>query len=192
MSLLLITGPAIEPVTLAEAKTHARVIGTDDDTYITSLILAARERAEGFLRRALITQTWELYLDAFPAVPSIAFPKPPLQSVVSFKYIDTNGVTQTLTETTHYVVDKLSEPGWVVLPAGISWPTPKETVNAVILRFTAGYGAAALVPETFKLAIKHMVLHWYEHREPYADAKNNSPVPAAAELLLWPKRFYEF
>jgi uncharacterized phiE125 gp8 family phage protein len=193
MALVLITPPAIEPVTLAEAKTHLRVEISDDDTYISALIVAARERAEGFLRRALITRTYDLYLDDFPAAASLPLPKPPLQTVLSVKYIDANSITQTLTENTDYIVDRISEPGWVVLPTGLSWPTPKEIIAAVFIRFKAGYGdAAASVPGVFQLAIKQMVLGWYEVREPYGEASKNSPLPAAAEALLWPWRFYQF
>jgi uncharacterized phiE125 gp8 family phage protein len=193
MALQLISAPAIEPVTLTEAKAHLRVEISDDDTYITALIVAARERAEGFLRRALITRTYDLYLDDFPAAGSIPLPKPPLQTVLSVKYIDANSVTQTLTENTDYIVDRISEPGWIVLPSGLSWPTTKDVIASVIIRFKAGYGdTAASLPEVFKLAIKHMALGWYDVREPYGDATKLSPLPAAAEALLSPWRFYEF
>src|SRR3974377_971688 len=67
MRLDLITPPAVEPVTLAEAKQHARVEYPDDDALITGMIVAARRMAETRLRSALITQTWNLYLDSFPS-----------------------------------------------------------------------------------------------------------------------------
>lgn len=66
MRLKLITPPSVEPVTLAEAKLHARIEIDDDDTLVTSLIIAARRYCETVLRSALITQTWTLYLDGFP------------------------------------------------------------------------------------------------------------------------------
>ena len=59
----LLTAPALEPVTLAEAKRHANVVASDDDTLITALIVAARELVEQDTSRALINQTWELELD---------------------------------------------------------------------------------------------------------------------------------
>ena len=43
-----------------------RVPNMDDDALITVLIGAARVAAENACRRAFITQSWTLYLDAFP------------------------------------------------------------------------------------------------------------------------------
>ena len=67
MTLKLITAPAAEPVLLADAKLHLRVDHIADDDLITSLITAAREAAEHLTGRALITQTWERVLGAFPS-----------------------------------------------------------------------------------------------------------------------------
>ncbi len=66
MPIKLRSAPASEPVTLVEAKLHLRVDFADDDTLITMLIGAAREQAEALCNRALVTQSWDLYLDAFP------------------------------------------------------------------------------------------------------------------------------
>ena len=66
MALIRITAPATEPIDLATAKLHCRVDGTDEDTLIAALIVAAREQAEHETGRALVTQTWEQVHDAFP------------------------------------------------------------------------------------------------------------------------------
>ena len=67
MRLVLITPPASEPVTLAEAKLHARIQHDEDDALVASLIVAARRHCETCLKSALVTQTWTLYLDSFPS-----------------------------------------------------------------------------------------------------------------------------
>ena len=66
MPSVLVTAPAAEPLTLAEAKLHLRVDDTADDALIGALITAARQHAEHDTRRALVTQTWKLALDASP------------------------------------------------------------------------------------------------------------------------------
>jgi len=63
----VVTGPSVEPLTLAEAKTHLRVAITDDDALITSLIVAARMDAEFITRRAFISQQWKTVADRFPS-----------------------------------------------------------------------------------------------------------------------------
>lgn len=62
----LLTAPAIEPITLADAKLHLRVDFDDDDDIITALIIVARQAVEEFVGRALITQTWQVFYDRFP------------------------------------------------------------------------------------------------------------------------------
>lgn len=59
MPLQLVTPPAGEPVSLAEAKQHLRVDGGDDDLLIGSLITAARQAAETKTGRQLITARWK-------------------------------------------------------------------------------------------------------------------------------------
>ncbi len=65
MPLLLVTGPAIEPVSLAEQKTHMRVTGTTEDSLIAEKIIAAREVVEALSNRQFITATWKLTLPQF-------------------------------------------------------------------------------------------------------------------------------
>jgi len=45
-STQVISGPAVEPVTLSEAKDHLRVDGNDDDVVIGGMIASAREYVE--------------------------------------------------------------------------------------------------------------------------------------------------
>ena len=45
----------IEPITLAEAKSHLRVTFEDDDSYITALITAARQYAENYQNRVYVS-----------------------------------------------------------------------------------------------------------------------------------------
>jgi uncharacterized phiE125 gp8 family phage protein len=163
MILKLITAPADEPVGLAEVKAHLRVDTGDDDVLIQSLITAARLEAEKITRRALITQTWDLVLDAFPTV--IKLPLPTLQTVVSIKYLDTAGAQQELLNT-KYVVDADSEPARVTPAYGLVWPSTYPQVAAVRVQFTSGYGDTQEdIPQAIKQWLMIRVATLYEQRE---------------------------
>ena len=183
MSLKLITAPTVEPVTLTEVKAHLRVDSTDDDTLITSLIQAAREYAEGYQNRALITQTWEMVLDNWPNGGYIEIPLPPLQSITDIKYKDADGA-ETTWAATNYIVDPDSYLGRVILADGGSWPTNELYPAAGIrVKFVAGYGLAASVPQTIKQAMLLLIGHWYESREGVSD-RNMTEIPFAVKALL--------
>lgn len=171
MALRLITAPTVEPVTLVEAKLHLRVDHSDDDLLISSFISAARIFCEKFTARAFVTQTWELVLDSFPT-EEIQIPLPPLQSVTSVVYDASDGFETTLVAGTNYAVDTASEPGWVV-PMTSGWPQPLDAINAVRIRFVAGYAPsddspsdlARNVPASLKHAILLHVGNLYANRE---------------------------
>jgi uncharacterized phiE125 gp8 family phage protein len=94
-------GPAELPITLADARAQCRVTSTSEDARLLAMIYAATEWGENLTARRLITQTWDLYLDAFPC-DEIRAPYAPLRSVTSISYVDLAGVTQTLA-TSEYV-----------------------------------------------------------------------------------------
>ncbi len=189
MPRALVTPPAAEPVTLSEAKAHLRVTATDDDSSITAQIAAARVWAEDFTQRALITQTWDLKLDAF--ADEMEIPLPPLQSVTSVKYLDADGAEQTLAAT-EYTVDTAAERGLVRLAYGKAWPATRAQANAVTIRFVAGYAGAAAVPGTIKAACLLVIGELYARREDSIVGTIIEKVPLNAEYLLWPYRSLRF
>lgn len=166
--LKLVTAPAEEPITLAEAKTHLRVDASDEDALITSLIVAARRAAEQRTGRALVTQTWEASCDEFPGSgEGIPLQLAPVQSVTSVKYIDTAGVEQTI-GAPNYTLNDRGSMGHSVLPAhGYAWPSAREQQNAVTVRFVAGYGAAAAVPQDIKAWLLLTIGTLYMQRESF-------------------------
>lgn len=162
MGLTLKVAPSVEPVTLAEAKLHCKVDTTDDDALITALIVAARQQAEHRTGRALVTQQWELTLDRF--VERIALPRPALVSVQSVKYLDDNGVQQTLANTEYQVVTS-ELVGFIQSAYGKSWPSCRVQPDSVVIAYTCGYGAADAVPVSLKSWIKMAVATLYAQRE---------------------------
>ena len=191
MGSKLKTAPQAESVALAEAKDFLKISNNDEDALIEAWINAAREWCEDYQNRVYITQTWELSLDEFPRESIIKIPLPPLQSITSIKYYDTDG-TEYEFLSTNYEVDIYSEPGRISLGYNKSWPsTILRPINGVIITFTAGYGDAAKdVPEKVKQAIKVLIGELYEHRE-ITDIKELKEVPFAIHSLLnfdriWP------
>jgi uncharacterized phiE125 gp8 family phage protein len=164
MSLIVITAPTSEPVSVADAKLSPsfRVSVATDDTPIGALITAARELGEAITKRAFMPTTFEYVLDEFPfglrgylRRYEIVLPCPPLVSVTSIKYIDANGTEQTLSPSVYTVltypdVSGQSEPGKVFLASGQSWPSIKDVPDAVRIRYVAGYATAAAVPGPIK------------------------------------------
>ncbi len=194
MRLERIVDPTEQPLSLSEVKAHLRVDYTGEDTLIGALISSATQHMEGrhgILGRALVTQTWDYYLDAWPVEVSgrrkrrIEIPLPPLSSVTGVYYRDTEGVEQTFSAAS-YNVDKRALVGGVVLKGTAQWPAIEEHPEAVRIRFVAGFGAASAVPEPIKQALKLLIGHWFLSRE--AVGQVGAPVAMAVEALTAPYR----
>ena len=142
MPLTLTTPPALEPLTLAEAKAHLKVDTSDDDALISAMIAAARARAEWHTGRAAITQGWTLHLDAWPQSGTIEIPLPPLQSVASVTTYARDD-SATVMSASLYTVDAASAPARLALKIGVPPPANLRRVNAVILE-QAGVPAASI------------------------------------------------
>jgi len=189
MILTIVTEPAIEPVALSTAKDHMHVTWNDEDTYISALITAARRYAENFTGRALITQTWDQWLDNLPyGGETERIAKSPVQSVSAVTYVDSAGATQTLSSTV-YTVDTDSQPGLFYLAYNQSWPSVREQRKAVKIRFAAGYGTTeASVPAPINQAILMLAAHFYENRESVVVGTIINDVPFGVDALLTPYR----
>ena len=191
----LVTGPLVEPVTLAELKLHLR-LGTDttEDTMLAALIVAARDYVETVTRRALITQTWDYWLEKFPGEDYFDVPLGNLQSVTSLKYKDSDGTETTMTVTTEYLVDINSDPGRIFLPYGETWPSfTAYPYKPITLRFICGYGSSASsVPDPIKVAIKILASHFYENRELVNPGAELKEIPMSVDSLLATYRLWKF
>lgn len=173
-------------------------VNTTQDPLLTVLLAAARQEldgADGWLRRALITQTWELVLDSFPVATwknpfgGIRLPLPPLQSVTSITYLDAAGTAMVLAASA-YVVDAAAQPATIRPVYNTLWPSTRPVANAVTVRFIAGYGAAAGdVPAPIRLWLQQRVATRYEHREQLIAGTMISEVPTIGDAALANFRF---
>lgn len=186
-SLTRTTQPAVEPVTLAEAKAHLRVDTSDDDTYIGTLVTASREWVEQYLNRTLVNTQWTMRLDSFPY--EIELPRPPVSAsgtttAVTLTYTLGTGTTATLS-TSSYRVDRNSTPGVVRQLRESSWPANIDDYNAVTVTWWAGYGATgSSVPAAIRHAMLMLIGHWYENRSSVLVGSISKPLEYAVESLL--------
>jgi len=178
------SGPATEPLTATEVKLHLKVDYTTDDDLITDLIQAAREVAEDYLNRKLITQTVQETFDCFPMeaqqapYAALRLTWAPLISVSAVEYQATAGTYTTLSSSSYTVAD-YQVPA-VIMPAyNVTWPTTIEYPDAVRVTYTAGYADADSVPSAIKSAMLLMIGHWYENRQ-----DSIRRMPTQAEWLL--------
>ena len=201
MGLSLVTPPTLDPVSLAEAKTHCRVDSTDDDGLLAGYLLAARQHAEQYTRRAFLSQTWRLTLDDdWPQAVNrcttyvrdrVVLPRPPAISVTSVQYIDTAGATQTLAVDQYKLV--LLDTGEAAIdPAyGVTWPAVRRESAAITVTFVCGYGVnPGDLPEPIRQAMLLLIGHWYENREAVNVGNIVSALPFAVEALLGPYRIF--
>lgn len=196
MGKALVAGPLLDPVSLAEAKSHLRVDIGDDDGLIVGYILAARVHVEQHLNRALLAQTWDFTLDyGWPSKAwkgqRVVLPMSPVISVTSITYVASDGSSQTL-DPSQYKVANLDTGETVIVPAyGLSWPSVRQEIAAVAVRFVAGYGTQpGSIPEPIRQAMLLLIAHWYENREAVNAGNIISELPLACSALLFPYRIF--
>ena len=195
MSYTIITPASLKALTVEEVKDYLRVDSSDEDTLLGVLIDAATQVAEHYLGRFLLTTVIEEFYDFFPVYKTGVDPfrgdrnivylsRGPVQSVASLKYVDGNGDEQTVS-TDDYRSDLVSEPARIMPEHG--WYGTKDTVNAVIVRYTCGYTQASDVPANIKVALLLIIGEMYEKR---VDSVHR--LPTASEHLLNPYRVFRF
>jgi hypothetical protein len=211
MTALVRTGlPVEEPLALQEVKNHLRVNNDGDDVLIDSLIIAARILCEESTRRALITQQWRLWLDAFPGGEEpwwdglregaingmirrfIHLPRPPLISVEAVKTYSEDNEEEEFSAAA-YFVDTASEPGRLALRNGAAWPVPGRSYNGVRVDFTAGYGGPEDIPAPLKQGMLAHIAHLYENRgdgQSLAGMRAEAYAPHVAIALYQPFRVH--
>jgi uncharacterized phiE125 gp8 family phage protein len=186
MPLQLITPPAIEPVTLDEAKAHLKIDTSDDDALIATLITAARARAEWHTGRAFVTQSWVLWRDCWPGDGVVEVPLPPLQSVSAVSVYARDN-TATAVDAPRYFADTVSSPGRVVFDCLTAPAFDLRAVNALSIAFDAGYGGGAGdVPAPIREGVLEILAELYINR-----GDGPEEVAFAAQALLAPYRIFK-
>ena len=180
MSLILTTPPAVEPVSLVEAKAHLRVPHADDDAYVTNLISAARRLVEQRSGLRLINQGWSLFLDCWPDSPVQSLGLFPVSAIADVIIYSDADVAATY-DPAHYFLDAASKPARMALRSGRLPPRGSRPVNGIEIRFTSGFGSAgSAVPQDLRQAMLVIIAHWFQNR---GDAEAHVPPLPALEII---------
>ena len=179
---IFVSGPAVEPIALAEMKAYLCVDEDEaaQDDLISGLIKAARLMIEAAARRILIEQHWRVVLDRWPRDGTVLLPLAPLIAVDAIRITDAAGSVTELPDDA-FEADALSDlPRIVVKDA----PEPGRSRNGISVELRAGFGTTAeAVPATLKLAIRILVAHWFENR---GDVIGEQILPPEALALVAP------
>lgn len=146
--------PTSWPLTVADAKLHARITHDQEDDLVHAYIKVATGEAETYLGRGLLTQTYAMtandWADEF-YLPMAA----PLQSVTSVQYYNAAGTLTTLSSSV-YTVDTSERPGSVSLAPTQVWPTLQADRESwrIKITYVVGWTSAALVPEQIKHGLR--------------------------------------
>ncbi len=171
-ALRLVTAPASEPLTLAQAKTFLRIENTADDEPVTRAIMAARHAAEQFLKQALLPQTWD-FTQANPSASKSRLPFGPAQSITSITLTTQEGTTSTM-NTANY---RLAVGGFTVLF------DPEICIETMTIRYVAGIGTvAADVPALIVQGMLHHIAVMMENRD------GDAPLPMLSRVSYLPYR----
>jgi uncharacterized phiE125 gp8 family phage protein len=180
-SLVRTTAP--DPLlTLAEAKAHCRVDGSDDDAYIADLVATAEmmlDGPRGEVGKCLATQRWTLKTGRFMAKDRLWLPVFPLISVISGAYFDAENTSQTLVLNDFTV---FGNEDWAYIEPLTAWPAMYDRPDALTLVLSCGYGDPIDVPANIRHAAKMLVGYLYDNRAPLDG--NMPAIPDAVSHMI--------
>jgi len=177
----VITPASTYPVTLTEAKSHLKVDTTADDTYITSIIKAATQLSEEYTNRFFIDTVIDQTCSDFAQLQTLF--KSKVSAVAHVKYYDNDNSLQTLSATI-YDTQLQYEPSQIQLAENQSFPSITKRNDAVVARYTVGYGSASDVPEIIKQAILLTIGNFYQNRNSVVIGRIATELPQNSKWLL--------
>ncbi len=183
MTPILLSGPAIEPVSLQEAKNWLRVEGNGDDMLIQALITSARLIVEARTATMLITQSWRCILDAWPISAIVEIPLKPLQGIDEIRTRAQNGNETVVSSDIYFLESGTRHPR---LHFRQPPPPPGQAVAGIEIDLTVGFGSTdASVPAPIRQAILLLVARWYENRGDVSEDVQAPPREVASLLAPW-------
>lgn len=160
ISSRLVTSPTSEPLTLQQVRDHLRIIGTDEDDYLTELIAAARAEFEELTGRQIMEATWEFTLSGFREY--VALPIAPIQEITAIQYYDTLNIATPLLVPNAYFRMQYGLPY-----AYFSYPYYEvyDRHDAIKITAKAGYAEGSRELPAIRRIVLLMIGDWYVNRE---------------------------
>ena len=185
MQFRLLSGPAIEPVSLADAKAHLRVDQTYDDSLIASLIAVARAQVEQETSHAMVHQTWRVAVHRWQTGRRIVLPRTPAVQLIEIRSIASDGQSE-LVPIADFQLNAHDAPATVEPIHQRAFHFTSGVVQHVEIDYLAGFGSdVSSVPQALKQAILMLVGHLYETREA-ASTSQQAIAPKGYDDLLRP------
>ncbi len=182
---IALTPPALEPVSLAEARLYLRLDASDEDALLSTLITAARLMVEAASGRTLIDQSWRIVMDRWPASGEIRLPLSPVSEIVSARVYDLLGAAQPV-EASALSLDTAADPPAIRVISEV--PEIGRERGAIEIDVVAGFGAAGdAVPALLRQAILRLACRWFEQRGDVV-GRDAAALPADVLALVLPFR----
>lgn len=183
MTVVVITPP--QPlVSIDDAKDHLRVTDDDENGVIEGYIAAASawiDGPAGWLGRSIGEQTLEVRSNVFAGCEPL--PYGPAASIASVKYIDPQGVEQTI-DPAHYEIIA----GNLAPASGFAWPSHRGDAESVRVQYVAG---STTIPPQVRQAVLLLVGQWFRHRMAINVGNVINNLPFGVDALLNPLRRFQ-
>ena len=203
-SLVRTTAPVKQLFAVQELYDTLRISASTaaDQAVLLAYLAAATEWIEGVAGISIMQQTWTLKGDQFPynrdgfdrrypLGKPMLLPNGPVQSISTFTYQDLNNQTQNINDSSHFQAALAERPPALYPPYGGFFPTAIWVPGALTVSYVCGMSGAnddpALVDNDVKMAVRFLVAHWNENREP-VPVNLGKKMPYSLETMLWSTR----
>ena len=184
MGLTLVTAPNERVLSAAQLRDHLRLAHTQMDTSVLEpLIDDAVDFIQSRLQMQFCPAVWKYTESCFPCGRKpVEIRLPPVREVTSFKYWDTNGEEQTITD---FQLDGSLMPAELIPAVGKSWPSTQTGRSVAFeITFSAGWESEDEIPGEVRRMVRLLAGHWFVNPEAVATGPVSGPVALAFNDLL--------
>lgn len=193
MWLERISGGGIDLIDLQDAKDYLRILGDETDSEVgasvamASAFLDVDEDGFGGLGFPLVAQQWALKGSSFSA-DVLRMPFSRVATVDEIRFTSSDGQSGIVSPADYQLVKQGRE--WrVVLLSGKRWPALNVQLDAVEVRFTAGWPDVSTVPADIKSAARLLIGCFFGSRELSESEVPENVLKAVASLTGRYRRF---